>query len=318
MVAACNLKIPDLLATGPATAGQLADATGTRESFLRRFLRGLAAMGVVTEESSGRFAATPVLDHFRSDTPGLRNITIMLSDEAYPAWGELIYTPRTGKPAFDHIFGKPRFDALADDPDGTARFNAAMVEITSRIAGAFIGEYDFAGVKTVVDVGGGNGALLAAVLRAHPHMRGVVFDLPQGLAGARESLEAAGVWTRVELVEGSFFEAIPSGGDLYLLKSIVHDWDDELAAKILATCARAMADSARIVVLERLLPEHAVASDEVMDAVMSDLNMMVVLGGRERTANEYRALFTGAGLRMIRSLPAGSSGFGLFEAALAS
>ncbi|HET9410934.1 MAG TPA: methyltransferase [Candidatus Dormibacteraeota bacterium] len=312
MVSACELEIPDLLAASPRTVQELAEATGTHEPSMRRYLRGLAAIGAVSEEGSGRYAARPVLDHFRADRPGLRNMTIMLSEEAYRAWGELTYTLRTGRPAFDHVFGKSRWKALAEDPDAAAKFNAAMVETSTRIANQLLAVYDLESVDEVVDVGGGNGALLAAVLLAHPRMRGVLFDLPQGLAGAREGL--ASVSERVRLVEGSFFDDVPSGGDLYLLKSIIHDWDDDHAVKILESCRRAMDGSARIALVERLLPDHAVASAEALDATMSDLNMMVVLGGRERTTKEYRDLFAATGFHLTRSLPAGDTGFGIFEA----
>jgi len=312
MVSACQLKIPDLLVAGPKTARELAEATGTHEPSMRRFLRGLVAIDTVSAEASGSFAARPVLDFFRTDKAGLRNLTIMLSEEAYRAWGELTYSLRTGKPAFDHVFGMPRWQALAENPEAATRFNQAMVEISNRIAADFMNVYDFAGVDTVVDVGGGNGALLAAVLDAHPRMRGVLFDLAQGLAGARDGLARLG--DRVTFVEGSFFESVPPGGDLYLLKSIIHDWDDDHAADILATCHRAMSRSARVAVVERLLPDLEAGSEELFDAAMSDINMMVVLGGRERTTDEYRELFASTGFRLTRTLPAGDSGFGVFEA----
>ena len=312
MVSACQLKIPDLLVAGPKTARELAEATGTHEPSMRRFLRGLVAIDAVSAEASGSFAARPVLDLFRADKPGLRNLTIMLSEEAYRAWGELTYSLRTGKPAFDHVFGMPRWQARAENPEAATRFNQAMVEISNRIAADFIKVYDFAGVDTVVDVGGGNGAMLAAVLDAHPRMRGVLFDLGKGLAGARAGLARLG--DRVSFVEGSFFESVPPGGDLYLLKSIIHDWDDDRAADILATCHRAMSTSARVALVERLLPDLEAAPEELFDAAMSDINMMVVLGGRERTADEYRELLASTGFRITRRLPAGDSGFGVFEA----
>jgi len=314
IVAACKLKIPDLLAAGPATADELAAATQTREPSMRRFLRGLVAIGAVAEQSGDRFAATEVLDFFRSDKPGLRNMALMLSEEAYRTWGHLTYSLRTGTPAFEHVFGKPRWEALAGDPEAAATFNAAMIEMTSRIAVDFVAAYDFTGVRTVADIGGGNGALITAVLEAHPEMRGVLFDLSQGLAGARDLIDARGVGDRIELVEGSFFESVPRGADLYLLKSIIHDWDDERAEEILRTSRGGMTAASRIVVIERLLPARNEASVAALEAVMSDLNMMVVLGGRERTPDEYGALFAKTGLQMTRWLPAGASGWGIFEA----
>src|SRR5690242_11034509 len=276
-VAACRLNLPDLVAAEPADAAALAARTGVHAGALGRVLRGLVAWGFFTEEPDGRYGPTPISDAFRSDRPGLRNMTLVLSDEGYRAWGDLLYTIKTGEPAFEHVYGVSRWQKLADDPEGAAIFNAGMVEISTRVAQAFIAGYDFSGVRTVVDVAGGNGALLAAILQANPAARGILFDLPAGLAGAAERMSAAGLDGRVTLVEGSFFEAVPQAGDLYLLKSIVHDWDDERAAAILTRCRAAMAEPARLVLIERHMPDQVTADD--LGTVMSDLHMMVVLGG---------------------------------------
>jgi hypothetical protein len=316
IAAACELKLPDLLSAGPKSAEELAAQTDTHVTSLRRMLRGLATWGVFIETADGRFAATSLSDHFRSDRPGLRNATIMNSEEAYQAWGDLLYTLRTGKPAFDHLFGKGRFEALGENPEAAERFNAAMVELSTRIAKAFIAVYDFGGARTVVDVGGGNGGMLVAVLQAHPGLRGVLFDLAQGLAGARAKIDAAGLADRITLVEGSFFDKVPAGGDVYLLKSIVHDWDDDRGLAILQTCGRAMSSVAKLVVIERELPERIESPDEALTTVMSDLHMMVVLGGRERTIHEYRDFLAQAGLRMTRAIHTDSE-FAAIEAVVA-
>lgn len=316
VVAACRLRLPDLVGAGPKTADELAASTETHGPSLRRMLRGLAAWNFFDEQPDGRFAATPVSDTFRSDKPGLRNMTLMQSEEAYQVWSELMYTLRTGKPAFEHVFGKNRWDQLADDPEAALRFNAAMVELSSRVAQSFVDAYDFGGARTVVDIGGGNGALLIAILRSHVEMRGILFDLAQGLAGAEQKLAAAGVADRVTLQEGSFFEAVPSGGDVYLLKSIVHDWDDERALAILQTCRRAMNGEARLVILERELAGRIEDPSEALSSVMSDLNMMVVLGGGERTPDEYGQLLDRSGLRMTRLVPTESE-FAAIEAVVA-
>src|SRR6267378_5283977 len=192
MVAACRLKLPDLLSAGPKTAVELAASTETHAPSMQRLLRGLVVWDVVSQMPDGRFASTPLSDQFRSDRPGLRNQTIMLSEEGYQAWGELMYTLRTGKPAYEHLYGKSHFARLGEEPEMSANFNAAMVEISARVAQAFIAAFDFTGVTTVVDVGGGNGGMLLAALQAHPEMRGILFDLAQGLAGAHETLAAAG------------------------------------------------------------------------------------------------------------------------------
>jgi len=301
-VAACRLMLPDLVAGGAKSAAELAAATGTHPESLHRILRALAVWGFFVEMPDGRFGPTPLSDTFRSDKPGLRNMTIMLSEEGYEAWGDLMYTLRTGKPAYEHMYGKSHFDRLGEDPEMAAHFNAAMVEFSSRVAAAFAAAFDFTGVRTAVDVAGGNGALLIGVLQAHPDIQGVLFDLAQGLAGAHEKLVAAGVSDRVTLQEGSFFEAVPSGADLYMLKSIVHDWDDERALAILQTCVRAMHSRSRLVLLERKLPERVENLDDAFTTVMGDVHMMVVLGGKERTANEFRQLLAQAGLQMTREV----------------
>ena len=316
VVAACKLQIPDLVATGPKTADDLATSTGTHSEALLRMLRGLASWNFFEERADGRFAATQLSDSFRTDKPGLRNMTIMLSEEAYQAWGDLMYTLRTGKPAYEHVFGKSRFEHLAEDPEASGHFNAAMVEYSTRVGKGFVAAYDFGGARTVVDVGGGNGALLIGVLQAHPEARGILFDLAQGLAGAQEKLEEAGVADRVVLHEGSFFEGVPSGADLYLLKSIIHDWDDERSLAILQTCRRAMNAEAKLVLVERKLPGRVENPDQDLPALMSDLNMMVVLGGKERTTSEYRDLLAKAGLSMTRLISTDSD-FCAIEAVVA-
>jgi hypothetical protein len=302
VVAACRLQLPDLLANGPKTADELASLTGTHAPSLRRFMKGLAAWRFVVEEVDGAYAATAISEAFRSNRPGLRNLTLMLNEEGYGDWADLLHSLQTGEPVFERRHGKGRWEALAEDPAAAAQFNAAMVEITERVAGQFVDAYDFDGVGTVVDVAGGSGALLAGVLKRHVQLAGILFDLPAGLGHAPEAIRSAGLTGRVALVEGSFFDAVPGGGDLYMLKSIIHDWDDERAVQILRACRAAMGPAARLVVIERLVPEKIDDPDTALPTVMSDLHMMVELGGRERTTNEYGALFRAAGLRMTRQI----------------
>jgi hypothetical protein len=301
-LAACRLNLPDLVAAGHSDPDGLAVQTGVHAGALRRMLRGLVAWGFFAHNADGRLVSTFVSDAFRSDRPGLRNITLMLGNEGYRAWGELMYTLKTGEPVFEHIYGKSRWQKMAEDPDDAAQFNAAMVEITSRVARAFIARYDFEGIETVVDVAGGNGALLTAILKAYPTMKGILFDLPAGLAGADQRMKAEGLDGRVTFVEGSFFESIPRSGDLYLLKSIVHDWDDDQAAAILARCRMAMSASSKLVVLERYMPDEMDSIEDALGTVMSDLHMMVVLGGAERTTAEYASLLAAAGLRLTQPI----------------
>jgi len=302
VVAACRLKLPDLVAAGHGEPAALAAMTKTHGPSMRRVLRGLAALGFFEEDAGGRYSPTATSEWFRSDRPGLRNMTLMLSKEGYRAWGELQHALETGGPVFEHVYGKNRWERMADDPDDAALFNAAMAETSDRVGAAFVAGYDLNGVDTVIDVGGGNGALLAAVLVKLPHAQGMLFDLPAGLAGAAERMRTAGVEGRVTLVEGSFFESIPASADLYLLKSIVHDWDDEHATAILSACRQAMKPSARLVLVERFLPDRVESRGLELATVMSDLHMMVVLGGRERTTAEYASLLGASGLRLTRTV----------------
>jgi hypothetical protein len=312
VASACRLNLPDRLVDGPKNVAELASATGTNELALRKLLRGLAGCGIFTEQADGCFAATNISDAFRADKPGVRNLTLMLSEEGYDVWGDLMYTLRTGKPAYPHVRGKGRWEDLAANPEAAELFNAAMVELTNVVAGAFIAAYDFKGAISIVDVGGGTGALLAAVLKAHPQLKGILFDLAAGLAGAREAMAAAGLDGRVTFVEGSFFESVPPA-DVYLLKSIIHDWDDENASAILKTCRAAMHPSSKLLLLERVMPERVDNPDRDLTNVISDLHMMVLLGGQERTPTEYGRLLSSAGLTMTRQV-AMQSLFGVIEA----
>ena len=316
VVAACELKLPDLVAAGHGDPATLAALTSTHEPSMRRMLRGLEVWGFFLRDSHDRYASTPISESFRSDRPGLRDMALLLSKEGYTAWGDLLYALRTGKPAFEHVFGKGRWEKMAEDPEDAALFNAAMVETSKRVGAAFVAGYDFDGVHTVVDVAGGNGALLASVLAHLPEAQGVLFDLPAGLAGATERFRAAGLDGRVTMVEGSFFDSVPASGDLYLLKSIVHDWDDERATAILASCRRAMRESSRLVLVERFLPERVESPEAALAAVMSDLHMMVLLGGRERTTPQYSALLHDAGLRMTRTITLDSDFYAIEAEAL--
>lgn len=314
VVAACRLNLPDLLAAGPKSLEELAAATGTKTLSLHRYLKGMVAWGVFGQDADGRYSRTEISDVFRADRPGLRNLSLMLSGEA-ATWSELVHVLRTGEPAFDKVHGMSRWEKLAQEPEEAARFNAAMVETTSRVARDFVAVYDCAAARTVVDVGGGSGQLLATVLQANPQAEGILFDLRAGLEGAAEKMRQAGLHGRVTIVEGSFFESVPVGADLYLLKSIIHDWDDAHDRLILDNCRRAMRAGSRLVLLERYVPDDYDDSEEVLGTFMSDLNMMVMLGGRERTPREYEELFGGSGLRMTRTVRLGET-FAAYEAVL--
>jgi hypothetical protein len=293
-----RLGIADLLDQRPRTCDELAAQCGAHGPSLYRVMRALASLGLFTEDRRGRFHLTRIGRCLRTDAPdSMRAVAIYAgSDRHWRAWGDLQHSVRTGQSAFEHQTGRPAYDFYQSDPDAAALFNATMTVYATPFASA-VASADLGDARTVVDVGGGHGTVLAAVLRAHPTLRGVLFDLPEVIRGAPSGLAAAGIAARVDLVGGSFFEAVPSGGDVYLLTSILHNWDDERAIAILRACRRAMAGSGRLLVAEYLVrPGNAPSIAKLMD-----LEMLVHFsGGRERTAAEYRALFEAAGFRLER------------------
>ena len=298
---AAELGIADQLKAGPKTIDELAQAVDAHPGALYRLLRAIASVGVFAEEGLGRFALTPLAALLLTDAPQSWRAAAVMNGEpwVWQPWGELLYSVKTGNPAFDHTFGL-EFDAyLAQQRDAADTFQAFMDVATGEEALAVAPAYDFSGLRTVVDVGGGRGALLGATLQANPHLHGVLFEAPHVIATARAALEAQGVADRCEFVAGDFFEALPSGGDAYLLKWVLVSWDDERAVTILHNCLRAMGESGRLLVVERLIP----AGNEPFYGKLADLNLLVLYRGRHRTEAEYRTLFARAGFALSRILP---------------
>ena len=297
---AAKLRIPDRLADGPKTAEELAQATGTYARSLYRLLRALASLGVFTEGDDHRFSPTPLADALRSDVPGSQwAMAIMMGEEQYRCWGDLLESIRTGQTAFERLYGQPIFDYFAGHPEQARIFDAAMTGIHGPETQAMLDAYDFTGVGVLADIGGGNGSTLVGILERHPEMRGILFDLPGVVERAGAGIEAAGLQGRCEVVGGSFFEAVPGGADAYLLRHIIHDWDDERATAILRTVRRAMGEGARLLVVEGVIPP----GDEPSFAKLLDLTMLVAPGGLERTEEEYRRLYEAAGFRLRRIVP---------------
>ena len=297
---AAKLGIADLLADGPVDCEDLAAATNTHAPSLQRVLRALASVGVFTEVSPGSFALTPLAELLRTETPGsMSALAIMYAEEQYRAWGELLHSVRTGEMAFDHQFGMGYFEYLGQHPEADRVFNEAMTGWTQQLVGAVVDTYDFSPFHTVVDVGGGYGALLATILRNNPGTRGILFEQPHVISSAEEELVAAGVADRCTFVGGDFFVEVPAGGDAYVLSQILHDWDDERCVAILGQCRQAMPGHGKLLVVELVLP----AGDEPSLGKWLDLHMLVLLGGRERTATEYDALFRAAGFKLARVVP---------------
>jgi hypothetical protein len=304
--AAVELRIPDLVAAGPRTSDDLAASIGVEADPLHRILRALVSLGVFVETEDGRFQGTPVSECLRDQPGTLRGMAMMLPNESYDAFAAIMHTLKTGRPAFEKVFGMTHWEQLAQEPHRSSIFNAAMQSITERMRDAMVSAYDFSGIRSVVDVGGGRGTLIAALLKANPNLRGIILDLPAGLAESEAYLKGQGVFDRCEVMSGNFFESVPAGHDAYVLKHIIHDWGDEEATAILATCRKAMGAGARVILVERILPARAVETAASRGVFMGDVQMLVVLGGRERTEEEFKALLQSAGLRLTRVIPTDS------------
>ena len=297
-----RLGVADALAAGPRDAEEIAELIGAHGPTLYRLLRPLGDVGVVAELENRRFALTPLGEVLRSDVPGsVRGVAtiIGLPYVRYP-WTDLYEMVQTGESAFHKIHGTQLFDYLAEHPEDAAVFDAAMTSMSTNEPVGIIKAYDFTRFGTIVDVGGGCGGLLAAILSANPHLQGVLFDLPTVVAGAGEELSRAGVVDRCKVVSGDFFDSVPGGGDAYLLSNVIHDWDDDHAVKILSTCRAAMADTGCVLLAELVLPEGAAPS---MAKLMDLLTMVMTAGGRQRTEAEFRTLLGRAGLRLTRIVP---------------
>jgi O-methyltransferase domain/Dimerisation domain len=310
---AATLGVADVLADGPRTSDDLAQATDSHPDALYRLLRALAAAGVLHEADGRRFSLTQLGQPLRSDaTESVHGWATFVGRPYYrAAWSELLHTVRTGENAFRHVHGVDPWTYRAERPDESAVFDRAMESSTRSSIPAVLQAYDFGRFGTVVDVGGGNGTLLTALLEAYPGLRGVVFDQPHVVDAAAVLIRERGLSDRCRIEAGSFFESVPAGGDAYVLKHIVHDWENAEAVAILRTVQRAAPPGAAVLVLERELG----APNETPAAKLGDLNMLVVPGGRERTEQEYAALFDTAGLEYVREVRS-AAGLSVYEASV--
>jgi hypothetical protein len=298
---AIQLGLPELLRVAPQTAGALAQATRCHEPSLRRLLRALTSINVLAEAADGRFELTSRGALLRSDAPGsLAAWAEFCGTRSWATWGRLIESVRTGDSRRKQTSGADGFHHLENDAQGALLFNRAMVDLTRPVAAAIARTIDWSGIRLIVDLGGGYGELLAAVLCRNHSMRGILFDLAHATNEARSHLAGAGIEGRCTIVTGSFFDVVPGAADAYLLKSILHDWDDDPAVEILRNCRRAMATHARLFVIERLAPEQLGDSAHDRGIAQSDLNMLIGTGGRERTEMQYRNLLGLAKLRITR------------------
>jgi SAM-dependent methyltransferase len=309
---AARLGLADALASGPRDVERTAKIVGADSDALFRLLRLLAMVGLVTETSPRTFQLTELGAMLRSDASGsMRSMAAMQTAPGHwLPWGCLIDAVRTGQPVARAALGKEIYAYYAEQPEEAAFFNAAMGSLSAIAAAELMRVYDFSKVGTLADIGGGHGTMLAAILRAHPQLRGILFDLPEVVESARDFLASEGVLPRCKLVPGDFFESVTTGADVHLLKHVVHNWDDPQASRLLRNCQRALPPEGRLLIMEFLVPpDNRPAAAQPMD-----LNMLVNCGGRERTEGEYGELLSRSGLRLERVI-ATQSPFAVVEAA---
>jgi len=306
-----KLGIADLLADGPKSVEELATATDTHAPSLYRVLRAVASLGVFTEQENRKFALNANAEPLLSNRPNsMRDMTIFMGEDwHWEVWGKTMYSVRTGKSAWAEMHGEDVFGYFKENSEALGIFNRAMTSLSALSTKAVIEAYDFTGINTLIDIAGGHGRLLTDILEANPSTRGVLFDMPQVIEGARENVAKTKAADRVEFVAGDFFESVPAGGDAYIMKHIIHDWDDERALTILRNIKRAMNPGGRV-----LLVESVIADGNNQDfSKLMDIEMLVSPGGKERTAAEYEDLFARAGLRLTRILPT-KSAYSVIEA----
>jgi hypothetical protein len=303
---AAKLGVADQLAGSPRDARALAAATETDPVALARVLRFLVSAGVFDEDEDGRFALTPIGELLRGGVPGSMRASVLLFTGVgiQDSWREIEWCVRTGQPAFRRE--SPDADAftqIAADPEGAALFDEAMAAFAPQTAAVVAAAYDFSTFATVVDVGGGNGALLLGILQRYPKLRGIVFDRPDVVERARAHLAKNGMAERCTVVGGSFFERVPDGADAYLLKHVIHDWSDEQAATILRHVRAAIPAHGKLLIVEGLYPARVDRSLESRGATANDVNMLICTGGRQRSEAEFRELYAAAGFRLSRVVP---------------
>ena len=301
---AAKLELADHLKSGPKTAEQLASDTGADAPSLYRLLRALASLDIFQENAERQFGLTPMAEKLRKDAAGsLWAATIMMGEEHYTAWGRLLDGVRQGEVSFKLQYGEGVFDYLEKHPEPARIFHRAMTDLTSQTHVAAVEAYDFSRFGKLIDVGGGRGTLIAAILKANPRLHGAVFDLPSVMDNTRRYLTEQGVAERCETIGGDFFASVPAGWDAYILSTVIHDWHNADSLRILRNIHRAMTGPATLLLVEQVVKD----GNEADFAKLSDLNMLVMAGGLERTAEEFRALLAEAGFELVRIIPTKSA-----------
>jgi hypothetical protein len=309
-----RLQVADLLADGPMTIDEVSASTDTQPNMMRRLVRGLAGVGLVEVEGDGRVSLTEMgallgSRHARS----LRDLALHRGGESFAAWGKLEHAVRTGEPAFEAAHGDPFFTYLRNNHEAGAAFDGTMTRLSHGVVEEVIERYDFAAASRILDVGGGRGHFAAAVLEAHPELEGAVFDMPEVAQGTGERLRRRGLGDRCVAIGGNFFESLPAGYDLHLLKWILHDWNDKSCRTLLKACHAALPDHGRLLIVEQLLPEEVPNSAEFHPAIAMDLIMLVNFAdARERHLHEYEDLLDSAGFAVHEVVPL-PSGFSILD-----
>jgi hypothetical protein len=311
---AAELGLAEHLAAKSIQVNELAAATNCHPPSLRRLLRALVTLEICVEQDDGAFTLGRTGSLLRTDnTDSLRFRLLWFGRNQWAVWGQLLQTVRTGESARKCMTGSDGFGMLERDSSVAFTFNMAQAERTREVANEVARHYDFSGVSTIVDIGGGLGGLLETVLRANPGARGVLVDRPHAVAGAWALLEQAGVADRCELMPGDFFDSLPAGADVYLLKNIIHDWDDERASRILHNCRDAMPEGGRLLLIEFVLPDRLDASASHRAIAHDDLAMMLGPGGKERNECEFRELLRCSRFTLVGITPIGL-GYSILEA----
>jgi hypothetical protein len=300
---AARLKIADLLAQGPKPVHDLAAAVGANEDRLYRVLRVMASLGVFHETAPRTFGITPAAELLRSDVPNsFRDMALWITSPFhFRIYSEMLHSVKTGQITIEHVHGKPVFEYFSQNPEISELFNNGMTCLSKVVTPALLEAYDFKGIQTLMDVAGGHGALLGAILNQYPEMQGILIDLDHVIQGAKQLPQNQALAHRCEFLTGDFFTEVPAGADAIIMKHIIHDWDDDKAMVILKNCRKALAGKpkGKILLVESVLPE----GNEPHPGKFIDLEMFVFPGGRERTEREFRDLFASAGLRLTRVIP---------------
>jgi hypothetical protein len=297
---AAKLSVADLLKEGPLSHEQLAELTDSHPETIYRLMRALSSVGLFTELDNKTFALQPLGTFLQSETPGSMRALALLFGEKWhrDSWSNLLYSVRTGKNAFLEVHGQSFFEYMVENPEAGEVFNNAMMALSNMLV-PFLRSYDFSEFNRVIDVGGGYGGIMAAILTQNPHLKGTVFDLPPVIEGTLQNMRTAGLEHRCDCVAGNFFESVPPGGDVYLLKHIIHDWGDDEAITILRHCRRQIHDNGRLILLEAVIEP----GDAPHPSKFMDLEMIVSVVGKERTENEIKALFKESGFKLSRIIP---------------